>query len=149
MARILEDAQAIVARPATHEGVGDVGQTVLVEAAGDEEAEHDRTGRGDSGRCPRFERGGHTTDRRSDEYADDGEPGNTRGGVERSSGSHGQAREEYHGADETVHRAPNHSEKVGTELRPAQAMRMSGTAAMPPLASPRRRPRSTSGRAFR
>ena len=74
MARVLQDLEpALEGRPAA-ERVGDVGQAVLVEGAGDEQPDGHRDHRRDRGRHELAEAGCDAADERADQRPDERQP---------------------------------------------------------------------------
>ncbi len=143
MTRILQDLQAPLDRPAAAERVGNIGQTVLVERAGDQQSDDDGNCRGHQWRNHVPQPGGSATDGGTDQRPDQREPRHAGGDIRLSAQPDGDACEELGGGEQA--RQPNHSPKVGTSVIPAHAIATSGTAAIAPEPSPRRISRSSNG----
>ena len=100
VARVLEDLQPPLDRPPAGDGVGRVGEPVLVERAGHEDADEHGDGGGDSGRHELAQAGGDAADECPDERADHREPHDDRRRVGGSGAPDGDPGEELDGAEE-------------------------------------------------
>ena len=140
---ILQDFQSTVDRRASGEGVGHVGETVLVERSGDQQPDRNRDGGRHDRRHQVPKSGGGSSDSRADQCADNWEPDDAGGHIRLAPQSDRDSCQELNGGEQAQ---PNHSPKVGTSVMPAHAMATSGTAAIAPEPSPSRISKSRSGR---
>ena len=100
VARVLQDLEAPLAGRPAGDGVGGVGQAVLVEGAGDEDADEHPDRRGDGARHEVRQPGDDPTGERADQRPDDGEPDDDGGGVGRGRPADRHPGQELDGADE-------------------------------------------------
>ena len=112
---ILQDFQSTVDRRASGEGVGHVGETILVERSGDQQPDRNR----DGGRHDRWHQvpksGGGSSDSRPDQCADNWEPDDAGGHIRLAPQSDRDSCQELNGGEQAQ---PNHSPKVGTSVMP-------------------------------
>ena len=100
MAGVLQDLEAPLARRPAGDGVGGVGEAVLVEGARDEDADEHPDRRRDGARHEVRESGDGPAGEGADQRADDGEPDDDGGGVGRGGPPDRHPGQELDGADE-------------------------------------------------
>ena len=138
---------AVAPGDAAGDGVGRVGETVLVERSRDQHTRQHRHRRRHGRRDELHHSGGDPADGTPIRAPAIGNHGTYSARRDRPAGADRHPRQELQRPDQADHQGavayPNHSEKVGTSVIPAQAMAINGTAAIAPLPSPRRMLRSS------
>ena len=106
MTRVLQDLESLLAGPSTTEGIGDIGESVLVERTRDRQSDDDRQPSGDRNWDQFVEPGGDRPDDAPDQRADDREPRNDSVMLDGRSGPDRNSCEELDRAQKPVHGLP-------------------------------------------
>ena len=106
VARILQDLEPALTGGPAAERVGDVGQPVLVEGAGDQQPDGHRNRRRHRSRHELGQTGRDPADERADQRADDGKPRQHAVVGDCGAGANRNARQELDSAEEPAHSVP-------------------------------------------